>query len=70
MSSTPGPTYPGKWRGTETSGALSWKQQRSALGHANDDDDDEHELVIRQVDGCIGEWLDGWMGESVYRWIV
>jgi len=40
ISSTPGPTLPGKWRETEISGALTWKLQRSALGHANDDDDD------------------------------
>jgi len=39
MSSTLGPTWPGKWRGTETSGALTWKRQHSALGHANDDDE-------------------------------
>jgi len=32
MSSTPGPMWPGKWRGTETSGALTKKWQRSRWG--------------------------------------
>ena len=46
MSSAPGPMWPGKWQGTKTSGALTWKRQCSVLGHVNDDDDDD---MLKQV---------------------